>query len=140
MKTCINLTIALLMLMFVSALYGQEEASETKACCFVDLDGDGIDDNARDLDEDGIPDSFGANGDKEETPELALGSQMGLDLGQAAAVSESAEAAAGSNRDVYASRSFCARDLTDDRGGFDAENRADAGAQRGKICIGGVCF
>ncbi len=139
MKTCINLTIALLMLMFVSALYGQEEETDSEPARYVDLDGDGIDDNARDLDEDGIPDSFGAEVDEEEAPELSLGAQMGLDLDQAATVSESAaEAAAGSNRDIYSSRSFCARDLANDRGGFGEPE--EPGAQRGKTCINGVCF
>jgi len=149
MKTIISLTAAFLLTVPISAFCEtdlQPQGSAEVREQFIDLDGDGISDNARDLDNDGIPDSFGnshsdAASDEGVAPVELLASTMNADMnmdgvfGQAMTVS-----AKEPNFMAYSSREFSARDLTQDRGGFDSENRSDAGASRGKVCVGGVCF
>jgi hypothetical protein len=145
MRIIVSLAAVILLMMPVSALCDTEAAppsSVEESEQFVDLDGDGINDNVRDRNNDGIPDAFAEenSGEGEAQVEL-LASSMNMDLGMDNVFEHAVEMDAKEpNSTLFSSREFCARDLTQDRGGFDAENRTDSGATRGKICIGGVCF
>ena len=145
MRIIVSLTAAILLMMPISALCETDAAppiSAEESEQFVDLDGDGINDNVRDRNNDGIPDAFVEDDSGEgEAPVEMFASSMDMDL----SMDNVFEHAVGVDARepysvVFSSREFCARDLTQDRGGFDADNRTDSGATRGKICIGGVCF
>jgi hypothetical protein len=149
MRTSLNLIVALLLAAPVTALgqvvmqiHSEDTAEEMPR--FADLDGDGIDDNARDRDFDGIPDAFMAGADEaaeENSPELLLADQMDAGLGMENAFDQPADDANHeSNADAYSSREFAARDLKEDRGGFDSDADPEKEASRGKTCIGGICF
>jgi hypothetical protein len=129
-----------------SALLGQVglqvNSAAEEAPRFADLDGDGIDDNARDRDFDGIPDAFVSNDEEAETaPALLLTGQMDGGLSMDGAFDQSVETEIRESRaDAYASRQFASRDLKEDRGGFDSDADPEKKASQGKVCIGGVCF
>lgn len=145
MKMFISLTAAILLIMPVSALCDTDAVppcSAEESEQYVDLDGDGINDNVRDRDNDGIPDDFVNDDSGEgEAPVELFASSMNMDLGMDNVFEHAVEVDAKEPHSVvFSSREFSARDLTQDRGGFDSDNRTDSGANRGKICIGGVCF
>lgn len=126
-------------LLILPAAIVADEASETASNpvpCFVDLDGDGLDDNIRDLDGDGIPDFGSDNGATTANPSNGLGVFAGMD----AATADVVVAA-----DKFGDRKYCTRWLPSNRGGFTSGDGFGPGegigsAALGKVCIGGVCF
>ena len=85
MRMYISLLIALFVMIPVSALCDTDVAPPSppeESAQFVDLDGDGINDNVRDRNNDGIPDAFVEedSGDGEAPVEL-FASGMNMDLG-----------------------------------------------------------
>jgi len=132
-------TISLLCLTVVNA-----EETVDKPCRFVDIDGDGIDDNARDLDEDGIPDIISHEESQEnDTPAVELASNMGdfsMSLGSTSEIESSKSRAS-----AFSSRKFSARGLSSDRGGIDSGDGfgpgsgIGIGAVKTPVCVGGVC-
>jgi hypothetical protein len=114
------------------------------AARFVDLDGDGINDNLTDSNNDGIPDEF-SGGRSGETPFLAAGGTQIAGMFDAVEV-KSADLLAGlSRQERFKLRQSTVRDLGTFRGGFYAGedfgpgNGIAAGAS-GKVCVGGICF
>jgi len=118
------------------------------ACCpvwsarlpgYVDLDGDGFDDNAPDTDLDGIPDEFEAHG--------FVSTQIdGLQVapmfaGQAPAPDASPKAKTG---EIFGRRKFTTRGLAENRSDFDigfgSSLGLGAGLGGGGACAGGICF
>jgi hypothetical protein len=147
--------VLLLILLLVASAAGvaSDKATDSNAkksggACFVDLDGDGIDDNARDLDEDGIPDTFGANTD--DAPAKAEGM-----FASSVSIDWNAGGFGGSSVDVkidepnstkFSSIQFSARDLGTCRGGLKASDGLGIGESGGvnaggggMVCEGGIC-
>ncbi len=112
------------------------------AKAFVDLDGDGIDDNFTDTDRDGIPDKY-VHGSVS-----AFGVEISATSGIFAAGQSGKFAATltTGNRDVFGSRMGRTHCLSLNRGGFGSEsdfgpgNGIGLGAVKGTGCVGGVCF
>lgn len=111
---------------------------------FVDLDGDGINDNLTDGNDDGIPDEFVGDAVK-SGPELAAsGGAMG-GMFDAVDVKTADPMANFSARERFKLRQRSVRDLCSFRGGFYAGedfgpgNGIGAGTS-GKVCVGGICF
>ncbi len=130
--------IAATLLILPAALSAEElsETATTTAPCFVDLDGDGFDDNIRDLDSDGIPDFGNYNGTAQIDPSRGLGVFASMNTGaiSVAAITEK-----------FGERKFCCRGLALNRGGFTGGSGFGPGAgigssALGKVCIGGICF
>ena len=111
---------------------------------FVDLDGDGINDNLTDGNDDGIPDEF--VGDKSEAgPAMAAsGNSMG-GMFDAVDVASADPMADFSVMERYKVRQRAVRDLCSFRGGFYAGEDFGPGngiavGTSGKVCVGGICF
>lgn len=130
--------IAATLLILPAALSAEElsETATTDSPCFVDLDGDGFDDNIRDLDSDGIPDFGDFRAAASANASHGLGVFASMNTG-ATTVARAAE--------KFGERRFCCRGLALNRGGFSAGSGFGPGAgigsaALGKVCIGGICF
>lgn len=149
MRICLTLIMLVVLAIPSTCLCETGESAEDlpeELIGFVDLDGDGINDNARDRDNDGIPDVFGA-GDSDDSDETEaagvelLITETSADFGMEGVFEPAVgETSAESNFEKFSEHEFATRDLSQDRGGFDAEKRLEGSASRAKICIGGVCF
>jgi len=125
-------------LIIVPAALSAEELSETSStptCCFVDLDGDGLDDNIKDLDGNGIPDFD----DIDEAPGIPLGGS-GIFASMNTGTVEVAKVA-----ENFGGRKFGTRWHCVNSGGITTGDGFGPGAgigsgSLGKVCIGGVCF
>jgi len=130
MKTILH--IISLFLMIVVTIPSTGRTTEAGKACFVDLDGDGIHDNAIDNNKDGIPEIFSvvATGSTKGPDEMILdvpgirGRSLMLSLMQ-----------------QYQLRQFALRDLNRCRSSLDAEFSAGLGGgiSTGSACAGGVC-
>jgi len=107
---------------------------------FVDLDGDGLNDNVRDLDHDGIPDFR-----KETAPEPPLITLRGAtNIFKAIEPSDSDVSLFLSNSERFGHLRFCTRALSQCRSGFASSedfgpgNGIGQGALSGN-CVGGIC-
>ena len=149
MKPTMRISMILVLFAFlsVSVLYAEQDTE--KRPCFMDRDGDGIDDNARDLDDDGIPDQFGAQDEAEE--EIDLGTmdsdmfsfEMGgeLDGGLDGAQVDS-EASNIPNSQKFAALQMSSRALSQHRSGLTSGEDFGPGVgalSGGVVCEGGVC-
>lgn len=144
--------LALLILGSVTLFASDEKAGSVDATCsgsrFVDLDGDGIDDNARDMDDDGIPDTFGA-ATTEVPSESAdmFASSISIDWNAAGFGAGEAEVETKEpNSGKFSAIRFSARDLGACRGGLKASDGFGVGegggvntGGGGMVCEGGVC-
>jgi len=116
-------------------------AGENKARSYVDMDGDGFNDNAQDEDGDGIPDSA----DPDFIPvEAEENSMVGLiNFGESLKKAGLAEDYS-TNLQNFGKLNFCTRALSKNRCGFDAgddfgsEGIGIGGGSSGG-CAGGVC-
>ena len=141
--------LALLPLLLLCASVLAEETSfdidvdsPTTAVAYIDLDGDGIDDNFTDTDRDGIPDKYvhGAVS--------AFGAEISASTGIFAGGDSSrfTTTLTTGNRDVFSSRQGRTHCLSLSRGGFGADsdfgpgNGIGLGAVKGTGCVGGICF
>ena len=127
-------------ILFVPVVLSAEklpETTSTSTSCFVDLDGDGIDDNVKDLDGNGIPD-FDIPEEASSIPSGGSGifASMTMNTGtiEVARVAEN-----------FGGREFGSRWLCVNRGGITSGDGFGPGAgigsgSLGKVCIGGVCF
>lgn len=138
----ILLTFTVSFILSTATLYAEE--TEAKPCCFVDIDGDGIDDNARDLDKDGIPDIIAGENDSEKISDVKFASKLGdfsISMETSAAV-DNGKSRAGE----FSSRRFSARGISSDRGGiesgdgFGPGSGIGIGAVKTPVCVGGVCI
>jgi len=126
-------------LMIVSTALSAEKFSDTASAsipCFVDLDGDGLDDNIRDLNSDGIPDFDNYNG---SVPAISCGGS-GIFTSMNTGTTDITETS-----EKFGERKFATRWLGSNRGGFSSNGGFGPGAgissaAIGKVCIGGVCF
>lgn len=106
---------------------------------YVDLDGDGFDDNAPDTDLDGIPDEFEAHGFvSTQTDGLRVAPMF---AGQAPNGEAPPKARAG---EIFGRRKFTTRGVAENRRDFDAGFGSSlglgAGLGGGGACAGGICF
>jgi len=107
---------------------------------FVDFDGDGLNDNVRDLDHDGIPDFR-----REMTPEPPLITLRGAtNIFKEIEPSDSDVSLFLSNSERFGHLRFCTRALSRNRGGFAAGEDFGPGSGIGQStsrggCAGGVC-
>ncbi len=109
---------------------GNAIAAETT---FVDLDGDGFDDNQNDANGDGIPDEF-APGYIAPATDVPSGDIF-------AGLGESTPApVASSSVEIFGLRSFNTRGIASCRFDFEADFAAGLGVAVGGRCVGGVCF
>lgn len=142
------------LLLVASAVFAaSDKAPDTndkkiEAACFVDLDGDGIDDNARDMDEDGIPDTFGASSvELSEQTEDMFASSVSIDWDAAGMGASSVEVKIDEpNSTRFSAIRFFARDLGSCRCGLKASDGLGIGESGGVnvggggiVCEGGVC-
>jgi hypothetical protein len=118
-----------------------EESRESVKPQFVDLDGDGLNDNVPDLNNDGIPD-FDKAGMQQEYAELEPAeSNIFRGIQPAKGVTQQLFL---SNAERFRSLKFCARSLLQCRGGFSSGedfgpgNGIGQGALSGN-CVGGIC-
>ncbi|MFH1892181.1 MAG: hypothetical protein ABIK83_05795 [Candidatus Zixiibacteriota bacterium] len=133
---------------FASDDASNSDAIKPSKACFVDLDGDGINDNARDMDDDGIPDTFGAEASAipSETegmfaPSISIDwNASGFGAGQAEVEAKEP------NSGRFSAIRFSARDLGACRGGLKAGDGLGIGESGGvnaggggMVCEGGVC-
>lgn len=129
-----------------SVVAGLSETEIQKKACFVDFDGDGIDDNIPDEDGDGIPNSA----DPDFTIELSGNSSEATN--QEGFVNFGAQLKASglapdlaTTSEKFGRRMFCARALSQNRcgftseEGFGAESGIGIGTTGGGGCAGGVC-
>ena len=129
------------LLLAVLPLTTEAETATSKAV-FVDLDGDGFDDNAADEDSDGIPND--ADADYDPVSETNNNSGDFIDFGQTIQeIGLSPDLT--SNSQSFGKRQFKTRGLTLNRCGFDANggfgsgNEIGIGVSSGGGCAGGVC-
>ena len=107
---------------------------------FVDLDGDGLNDNVRDLDHDGIPDFR-----KETAPEPPLITLRGAtNIFKAIEPSDSDVSLFLSNSERFEHLKFCTRALSQCRSGFGSSEEFGPGIGIGQStssggCAGGIC-
>lgn len=135
---------ALVLLMCFGLIAADSFAAGPADSRFVDLDGDGINDNLTDGNDDGIPDEF--VGDKTEAgPALAASNSSMGGMFDAVDVASADPMAGFSGMERYKLRQRAVRDLCSFRGGFYAGedfgpgNGIGAGTS-GKVCVGGICF
>lgn len=106
---------------------------------FVDLDGDGFNDNQLDANGDGIPDEF----EPGYVPAIDEGKAAGIFAEmEVAPVTVERSALLETNEDVFGRLSFLTRNMCDNRCAFDAEFGSGLGiaVAAGGACAGGVCF
>lgn len=140
--------LAAVLLMFQSGLAAEASSTDTEIPsplpAYVDLDGDGIDDNFIDTNSDGIPDKniHCAQGLSELTTAISSSSGIFSSMPQGSVdVNISL-----SHLQQFSSLMTRTRCLSMSRGGFGMSsafgpgNGIGSGAMRGKICVGGVCF
>jgi len=126
------LTLVLLAVLFVPGSTLAEEPT-----VWIDLDGDGFDDNAVDNDEDGIPDSFGSvNRATLEAPAQG-GVFADLDLGQTAPAALSLSLRYDKLQKLTKAQCATRCDL---ESGFGSGFGSGVGGGGGGACAGGVCF
>ncbi len=126
----------------LSTSYAEE--AEAESACFVDIDGDGIDDNARDMNDDGIPDIIANDDESEEMSDVKFASNLG-DFSVSMATNAAAESSK-SRAGAFSSRRFSARGISSDRGGIESSDGfgpgsgIGIGAVKTPVCVGGVCI
>ena len=135
------LGLVILSLMVLSISYQAYSSDEGKPSTFVDIDGDGFNDNLSDYDGDGIPDE--ADPDYKAEVNSSLGGYM--NFGEAFASSDYIDELT-PNSAKFGKRSFLARSLSKDRCGYDADSDFGPGSgigigavSGGQVCEGGVC-
>jgi hypothetical protein len=105
----------------------------TAEITYVDLDGDGFDDNVKDVDSDGIPDHCEA-GYVAPATDMPTGDIF-------AGLGESTPApVASSSVEIFALRNFNTRGIASCRFDFEADFSAGLGVAVGGRCVGGVCY
>ena len=134
--------------LFASDDKSSSDVSKSSVARFVDLDGDGIDDNARDMDDDGIPDTFGAAASEVPSEnEDMFASSISVDWNAAGFGAGQAEVEKKEpNSGKFSAIRFSARDLGACRGGLKAGDGLGIGESGGvnaggggMVCEGGVC-
>ncbi len=138
MHTVKIIVLLAILTLFCAAISAVAETPKTnsKSDKFVDLDGDGIKDNAQDTDNDGIPDFNRAKKDN-ASPELA-----GLVSFGSAGESFSSESL-DISKDQFKLRKFSCRAHTGCRGEFGAGDFGPSLGVTGSVsgaCAGGLCF
>ena len=138
--TCLRnpfLVSILLVLMLGCLTVSGAETKEKDQKPFVDLDGDGFNDNADDTDSDGIPDRF-----ERAAPRIVTKAPRS-DIFAALKQSSPAAAVAVSPLERFALRQFACRAQSKCRSNFESEFTAGLGVKAGSSgghCVGGVCF
>ena len=138
MKFFFTLTAVLSLLLLITLLpASHSKAAETVS--YVDLDGDGFDDNATDDDLDGIPDRFASRGSQTIAPRAMLNLNK---MFKAETNSRSASLGQ-TNHVLYTGRRTAVLSLATCRGGLGRFDRfgGDGTSQSsgGGACSGGVC-
>ncbi|MBU0984613.1 MAG: hypothetical protein KKA42_12120 [candidate division Zixibacteria bacterium] len=117
------------------------DSPKTEPYIFVDLDGDGIDDNMLDTDDDGIPDAL--RDDKNETPAAAPVMKAATVNPFAGLQQADPVVFPKPNSERFVLRRLWARSLSQYRCDFDSEFSSGTGASSsgasGGGCAGGVC-
>jgi hypothetical protein len=143
MRFLIAVLIVLTALYGVSVLAGDaadDQAAPPTNSRFVDLDGDGLNDNILDQNHDGIPDF----GKKEASQRHFTVRGVTTDIFKGLETNEAPTKLYLSNSDRFRSLKFCTRSLAQCRGGFTSGdefgpgNGIGQGALSGN-CAGGVC-
>jgi len=139
----------MLLLAFTTFNVANAGDDTAKCSCFLDRDGDGIDDNARDLDDDGIPDQFGSQNDDEPEVDLGLANSDvfsfeisgEFDGGMEGAGLDS-EASRVPNSQKFSALRMSSRALSQHRSGLTSGEDFGPGVgalSGGVVCEGGVC-
>jgi len=132
-------TVIVLFLFGPRIIFAEQEAEDNHH--YIDLDGDGINDNAVDKDNDGIPDSFGSRSALiEESPINETKDFISLDFGQVTEINSAL-----SKSGKFDQLRFSVRGLTLCRGELGSEKSFGPGAGIGagvvnNACPGGVCI
>jgi len=106
---------------------------------YVDLDGDGFDDNADDTDSDGIPDRF----ERDYVAPRSVAAAPKTDIFAALKQSSPVAPIATSSLERFALRQFACRAQSKCRSNFESEFDTGLGITAGSSggrCVGGVCF
>ena len=116
-------------------------AGETETKPYIDMDGDGFDDNAPDEDGDAIPD--GADPDYVTIPPEAENMNGLINFGETLAKAGLIEDFS-TNKQKFGKLDFCTRAMGQNRCGFDAGDDFGSegigiGGGSGGGCVGGVC-
>ncbi|MFH1686673.1 MAG: hypothetical protein ABIE70_04030 [bacterium] len=123
-----------LMLFLIGALAMSPAAADVR---FVDLDGDGFNDNAPDGDGNGIPDEFEAGyvATPDEGPTTGIFAGLQTEPAPALVLPET-------NSEEFGRSRFCVRSICEERSVFDADFDKSLGisVSAGGACAGGVCF
>ncbi len=119
-----------------------EKASPPQNARFIDLDGDGLNDNVRDLDHDGIPD-FG-KGTALEPPVMTLRGAADFFKAIEPSDTDSDMGLFLSNSERFEQLKFCTRALSQCRSGFGSTEEFGPGVGIGQStssggCAGGIC-
>ena len=145
-KTLSILLFLWLIIPTTSAIPAAEDDENKKKSTYLDLDGDGINDNASDFNNDGIPDSFGEDDSDGEIDTTIMTSSLTSfdDFGGGFDPEPSVEIDFGEQNSVkFSALTASVIPLTQRRGGlnsgegFGPQNMA--GSSGGVVCEGGVC-
>ena len=124
----------LLMFLLIGGMALSPAAADLR---FVDLDGDGFNDNAPDGDGNGIPDELEAGyvDTADEGPMTGIFAGLQSDDAPALIIPET-------NSEAFGRYRFCVRSVCEERSVFDAEFDKSLGisVSAGGACAGGVCF
>ncbi len=130
---------AVIFMLFLVAILSPVQADTVKQVKYVDLDGDGFDDNATDNDLDGIPDKFASQGSKASAPRAMVDMNK---MFQAPTTVLTASLGK-SNHLLYLARNTAVLSLATCRGGLGRFDRFGGSAttqgNSGSGCAGGVC-
>ena len=143
MKLLTTWLTTLIMIFSTAALAGEppaEQAALPAHSRFVDLDGDGLNDEISDLNQDGIPDF----GNDPSLKSLLPDPDEVTDFFKSIDAKYSASEAFLSNSERFGLLRFCTRALSQSRGGFGSSDDFGPGSGIGQrtsagACAGGVC-
>lgn len=119
------------------------QAEEAEKTVFIDLDGDGFDDNLADSDENGIPDDAEPDESESDNDNSAVGMIATLNPIEVSSEDLSLDQVL-TNSEKFGKREFKCRDQSCFRGGFDAGQDFGPGngissAAVSSGCAGGIC-
>ncbi len=129
----------ILVFVALSAVLAAGQAPASDPPSFVDLDGDGFNDNDPDVDGNGIPDQF----ERGYVPPVDEKESAGIFANlQAPPPTVEGPMLFETNKDAFGRRSFLTRNMCDNRCAFDADFGSGLGiaVAAGGACAGGVCF
>lgn len=138
MRSPILVTAFLIVLMACFGVSGHE-SEEKDQKPYVDLDGDGFDDNAADSDSDGIPDRF----ERDYVAPRGFAAVPSTDIFAALKQSSPVSPVATSSLERFVLRQFACRAQSKCRSNFESEFTTGLGITAGSSggrCVGGVCF